>query len=188
MNESNSTKWLQYLLYVGIGAAANYLLVSFLPQSVHRLVGYLLTAASLYLMYRLTPDNGRYHRAILFSGVSLIISALSIRVVALAGSLCAILGQYQEYTAHGELIADRDPGLTKKWGSLFWFQMAVEIIGTVLITFVAATVTAGGSIANNLIISMATVAASFISVILKVMYLVYLKRTIKALKTEVAVD
>ena len=185
MNESNSTKWLQYLLYVGIGAAANYLLVSFLPQSVHRLVGYLLTAASLYLMYRLTPDNGRYHKAILFTGVSLIISALSIRVVALAGSLCAILGQYQEYTAHGELIADRDIRLANKWGSLFWFQLAVELIGGLAVMLVAGTILAGGQAINTPIASMAVVAASFINVILKVLYLVYLRRTVKALEAAV---
>ena len=185
MNESNSTKWLKYLLYVGIGAAANYLLVSFLPQSVHRLVGYLLTAASLYLMYRLTPDNGRYHKAILFTGVSLIISALSIRVVALAGSLCAILGQYQEYTAHGELIADRDIRLANKWGSLFWFQLAVELIGGLAVMLVAGTIRAGGQVTNTPIASVAVVAASFINVILKVLYLVYLRKTIKALEAVV---
>ena len=185
MNKNNAAKWLKYLLYVGIGAMVNYLLATVIPAPVHNLLGYLLTAASLYLMYKLTPDNGRYYRAILFSGVSLIISALSIRVVALAGYLCAILGQYQEYTAHGELIADRDIRLANKWGSLFWFQLAVELIGGLAVMLVAGTVRAGGQAINTPIASMAVVAASFINVILKVLYLVYLRKTVKALEAVV---
>ena len=185
MNKNNVEKWLKYLLYVGIGAMVNYLLATVIPAPVHNLLGYLLTAASLYLMYKLTPDNGRYYRVILFSGVSLIISALSIRVVALAGSLCAILGQYQEYTAHGELIADRDARLANKWGSLFWLQLAVELIGGVAITIIAGAMTAGGSVESTSIAAIATVAASFITVILKVMYLVYLRKTVKALEAVV---
>lgn len=188
MNENNTAKWLKYLLYVGIGTTANYLLVSFLPQSVHRLVGYLLTAAALFLMYKLSPANGRYHKAILFTGVSLIISALSIQVVALAGSLCAILGQYQEYTAHGELVADRDPALAGKWSRLFWLQFAVELIGGIAITLIAGVITAGGQAGSAPIAAIATVAAAFITIILKILYLVYLRKTIRALEQETVVE
>jgi len=188
MNEQNSVKWLRYLLYVGIAATINYLLTTVLSPAVHSLLGYLLTAAALYLMFRLTPSNGRYQKAILFTGVSLIISALNLRMVALAGSLCAILGQYQEYTAHGELIQARDPQLAGKWGRLFWFQMAVELIGSGLIILIATVMTAGGSVESTPIAAIATVAAAFIAMILKIVYLVYLKRTIQALETEVVVE
>ena len=181
-------KWLKYLLYVGIASMANYLLVSVLPNSLNRLFDYIFIAAALFLMFRLTPANGRYHKAILFTGVSLIISALNLKIVALAGSLCAILGQYQEYIAHGELLADRDPRLAGKWGSLFWFQFAVEVVSAAAITFVAMAMRSGGNAADTPISSMITVASAFVTVILKVVYLLYLKRSIKVLETEIVVE
>ena len=184
MNEQNTARWLKYLLYVNIAALGNTVLSNFLPG----LSGWLspiLTLLALYMMARLVPSNGRYLRVVLFTGVSVLISVLNIRQVVLAGALCSIIGQYQEFTAHGELIRERDQKLADKWGSLFWLQFAVTIISTLLGSVLAAVLVASGSVDAEALAPVITVAVALVTLLLKVLYLVYLKKTIKLLEDEV---
>ena len=186
IENTNTTKWLQYLLYVGIAAMVNTIANIFLP-SISVWLGYILTAAAVYLMFRLGPSNGRYLRAVLFAGAALIINVLGIQQIALAGAVCSIVGQYQEYTAHGELIKEQDPKLADKWGSLFWLQFAVSIITTLLSSVFVTVLVVSGNMDADAVTGMITVAAAMVVLILKVLYLAYLKRTIKILETEVEV-
>ena len=187
MNEEVKTpaKWLQYLLYVGIAAAVKSLLVNLLPGGLSRWLGFALSALSIYLLFQLIASNARYKTAALFCTGSLICNLVGIQALALAASICAIVGQYQEYNAHGELIAERDYKFADKWSKLFWLQFAVELIGGLLISMVAVAMTAAGGMEAASIIAMATVAISSVTVCLKVVYLVYLHRTIRLLETEV---
>ena len=181
MTETNTTKWLKYLLYVGIAAMANTILNIFLP-SVANWISPILTLAALFVMYRLVPSNGRYLRVILFSGVSVLISVLNIQQVALAGGLCSILGQYQEYTAHGELIQQWKPKLADRWIGLFFFQLSANGI---LLVMSALFLRSAGENAE-LITAVLTVIVAVITLILKVVYLIFLRGTIRILKTEAA--
>lgn len=183
-NMNTPTKWLKYLLYVGIAALVNSLLGAALPGRLSTWLGYAISAASIYLMFRLIGSNGRYQKAAIFSGVALVVNLLGIQLLSLVGSVCAIVGQYQEYHAHGELVAERDSQLARKWSSLFWIQFAVELIGGLLITMVVAVMATSGELDSAPIIAIATVAASFVAAILRVLYLVYLNRTVKAMETE----
>lgn len=186
MNENVNTpvKWLKYLLYVGIAAAVNALLGAALLGNLSSWLGYAISAASIYLMYRLIGSNVRYQKAALFSGVALVINLVGIQLLSLVASICTIVAQYQEYHAHGELVAERDSELARKWNSLFWLQFAVELIAGVLISMVVAVMAAAGGLESAPVIAIATVAASFVAAILRVLYLVYLNRTIKAVETE----
>lgn len=183
-NMNTQTKWLQYLLYVGIAAAANSLLGTALPGRLSTWLGYAISAASIYLMFRLIGSNGRYQKAAIFSGVALVVNLLGIQLLSLVGSVCAIVGQYQEYHAHGELVAERDSQLARKWSNLFWIQFAVELIGGLLITMVVAVMAASGELDSAPIVALATVAIAALALGMKVLYLVYLNRTIKAVETE----
>ena len=186
MNEYTDTvKWLKYLLYVGIAGLVHYLLGNSLLGSLSVWVGYILTGATVFLMFRLIVSNARYKKAMLFYGAALIINLTGFQALALAASICTIVGHFQEYYANGELVAQQSPALAGKWNNLFWFQFAVEVIGALLVSLAFGTYLAGGQLGSATILSMAIVAIAFISVILKVLYLVYLNRTIKVLEAVV---
>ena len=180
---NNTTKWLRFLLYVGIAAMINSILSIFLP-AVSSWLDPVLTLAALFMMSRMIPANGRYIRAILFTGVSLVITVLNIQMVALAGSICSIVGQYQEYTAHGELAAAQDSKLASRWGSLFWLQFAVSIITTLLGSVLISVLMASGAMDADTATIMLTVAVAFVTLVLRLLYLSYLNKTIKLLETE----
>lgn len=175
MNETANSpvKWLRCLLYVGVAAFLNFLLGGFLPEVVSRWVGHILNAAVLYPLLRLIPHKARYKKALLFAGAALILNLLGIQSLALAASLCGIVAHFQEYYAHGELGAQAEPALAGKWSNLFWIQFAVELMGFLLVNLIAS-----GTVTSP-IVAMGTVAISLVSVLLRVLYLVYLYQTIQ---------
>lgn len=186
MNEYTDTvKWLKYLLYVGIAGLAHYLLGNSLLGSLSVWIGYILTGATVFLMFRLIVSNARYKKAMLFYGAALILNILGIQKLALAASICTIVGHFQEYYANGDLVAQQSPALAGKWNNLFWFQFAVELIGALLVTMVVSTFLATGGVESAPIIAAGTVVIAFLSLALKIVYLVYLNRTIKVLETAV---
>lgn len=188
MNENNTTQWLRYLLYVGIAAMANSLLGIFLPGKLSTWIGYAISAAAVYLFFRLIVSNARYKTALIFSGAALIINLLGIQALGLAGSICALVGQYQEYHAHGELIQEQDPRLAGKWGRLFWFQFGVEVIVILLTSVFLGVLVAAGSLDAAMVTALATIVAAILTLALKVLYLVYLKKTIRLLEADVLVE
>lgn len=183
-NVNSPAKWLRYLLYIGIAALIQYFLGNSLLGGLSRWIGYALSGASIYLLYQLMGTNARYQKSVIFYGVALVVSILGIKILSLVGSICTIVAQYQEYRAHGELVAARDSALAGKWNSLFWIQLVVEMIGGVVVSMIVAIVAASGEVDSAPVIAFATVAIAFISPVLKVLYLIYLSRTIKVLETE----
>ena len=187
-NVNSPATWLKYLLYVGIAAMVNSMLGLFLPGKLSTWIGFAVSAATVYLLFRLISANARYKTAALCAGATLVIGILNIAVLSLAASICAIVAQYQEYQAHSELVRERDPKLADKWSSLFWPQFGVEVI-TVLLTavFVGVLVAASGMDAA-VVTGLVTVIVAVFSVILKLLYLSYLNRTVKLLETEFVVE
>ena len=185
-NVNSPATWLKYLLYVAIAGFVHYLLGSSLPGILSAWTGYILTGATVYLMFRLIVSNPRYKKALLFYGAGLILNVLGIQKLALAASICGIVGHFQEYYAHSELVAPRNPALAGKWNTLFWFQCAVELIGYLAVTLLVSTFSLTGEVGSAPIVAVATVAVAFLSLGLKIAYLLYLNRTIKALEAVVA--
>lgn len=181
---NSPAKWLKYLLYAAIAAAINYLLGNLLLGNLSHWLDAAIKGAALYLLFQLSGSNAGYKRAAIFSAVALVINLLGIPALAVIGSICAIVAQYQEYHAHGDLIRHRDSRLAGKWGSLFWIQFAVEMSGGLLISMVVAVMAASGELDTVPIVAIATVATAILSVTMRVLYLVYLNRTIKALENE----
>ena len=186
--DNNTTKWLRYLLYVGIAALVNSLLGVMGLGGLSRWLGYAVSAAALYLMFRLAGSNGRYLRAVLFAGAALLLNILGIQQLALATSICGIVGQYQEYLAHSELIAGRDSKLAAKWSSLFWLQFAVELITVLLLGLAVGILVAAANMEVAVVTSLITMIIAVITLILKVLYLSYLKRTIALLENEAVAE
>lgn len=186
-NVNSPVQWLKYLLYAGIAALVNSFVGIFLPGKLSTWIGYAISAACVYLFFRLIVSNARYKTAMIFSGAALIINLLGIQALSLAGSICALVGQYQEYHAHGELIQERDPRLAKKWGSLFWFQFAMSVIVVLLTGVLVGVLVAAGGLDAAVVTALATIVAAVLTLVLKVLYLVYLNRTVKLLETEFVV-
>ena len=179
---NSPAKWLKYLLYVAIAVMVNSLLDLFLPGKLSTWIGYALSAATVYLLFRLIGANARYKTAVLFGAGALICNLLGIAALGLAGNICAIVAQYQEYQAHSELIRDRDPKLANKWGSLFWLQFGVEVITVLLMAVFVAVLVAATGMESAIVTALSTVTVAVISLILKVLYLSYLNRTVKLLE------
>lgn len=186
-NRNDTAKWLQYLLYAGIAATVNLILNLFLPGSLFAWVGYILSAANLYLFFRLKDANPRYKTTAIFYAVPLAISVLGIQMLGLVGDICGIVAQYQEFHAHGELVEERDPKLSDKWSTLFGMQVAVSVI-VVLLGSLAAGVMAAAEMGEAVITAAVAVVGAVLVLIMKALYLSYLKRTIKALETEFLVE
>ena len=181
-NANSPAMWLRYLLYVGIAAMANSLLGLFLPGKLSTWIGFAVSAATVYLLFRLISANARYKTAALCSGANLIISVLNITVLGLASSIFAIVAQYQEYQAHSELIAERDPKLAGKWSGLFWLQFGVELIMVLLTGLFVGVLVAASGMDAAVVTGLVTVIVAVFSVVLKVLYLSYLNRTVKLLE------
>ena len=180
-NVNSPAMWLRYLLYVGIAAMANSLLGLFLPGKLSTWIGFAISAATVYLLYRLIGANARYKTAALFGAGALICNLLGIAALSLAASICAIVAQYQEYQAHGELVRERDPKLADKWSSLFWLQFGVEVITALLTAVFVGVLVAASGMEAAVVTGLVTVIAAVFSVILKLLYLSYLNRTVKLL-------
>lgn len=192
MNENNTTQWLRYLLYVGIAALANTVLSAIpLLGGLSGWISLAISAATVFLMYKLQSANERYFKAAIFGVVPLIISILGrlgISFLPLLGAICGLVAQYQEFAAHGELIQQWDPKLANKWGSLFWLQFAVTLISTLLGSVFAAVLVASGSMDMETATAMIVVAVAMVTLLLEVLYLVYLKKTIRLLEQDVVVE
>lgn len=186
-NVNSPAKWLRYLLYVGIASVIEYLLGASLLGNLSRWIGYALSGASIYLLYQLMGANARYQKSVIFYGAALVVNILGFKVLSLVGSICAIVAQYLEYHAHSELVAARDPELAGKWNSLFWIQFVVELIGGLVVSMLVGIVAASGEVDSAPVIAIATVAIAFITPVLKLLYLIYLSRTIKVVETEFVV-
>lgn len=174
-------KWLQILLYVHIANIA-VALISLLPVSdqwgvwLSRAVTLVITVS----LFQLAPACKRYRTAAIFNAVSLgliLITSLlfSSSLLTLAASILSILATYQEYSAHSDMVAERDARLSRKWHSLFNWQFIVGIL-TSLVSMVAVVVLAVLEVNSTLITVLIIGALSLVSIVLQVIYLMYLRR------------
>lgn len=191
-NANSPAKWLRYLLYVGIAALVNTILINIpLVSVLAPWSSIAISAATIYLLFRLENFNEHYQTSAVLYTVSLIITvlgALGITVLGLVGSICGMVAQYKEYKSHGELIEERDPKLAGKWGGLFWLQFAVSIIVTLLGSVIAAVLVAGADMEMTVATGIITAVVTLVSLLLKALYLSYLNRTIKLLDNEIVVE
>lgn len=188
MNENNTTKWLNYLLYVAIAALVNSLLGLIGLSGLSRWIGLAISAATVYLLFMLAGSNPRYKTAAICYAVALAAGLINNAVVGLAGSVCGIVAAYQEYHAHGELIAERDPKLADKWNTLFGLEIALTFVGILLMGLLVGLLAAATSMSEAAIVPIVTIIVAVLGVALEALYLSYLKRTIALLETEAMVE
>lgn len=129
------TKSLRVLMYIAIVSLVNSLInfLPFVPASVTTWISRGIMAAMVVCMFQLAPLNGRYKKAGIFRAMMLSCSLITAflfgsMLLTLAASAFSILAVYQEYSAHSELVSDKDSNLSRKWHSLFYWVFAAAVL------------------------------------------------------------
>lgn len=188
MNEQMNcpAKWLKYLMYVAIAALVNSV-ISYIPL-VGKLSGWLgiaISAAAVYLLFRLKDAGKRYRTAALFAAISLVAGRFSGTIPVLIVLVCSTVSEYQEYHGHGELVADRNARLADKWNGLFWLSLVASLIVGVaagLLGAILLIVTGTESELSNILVS---ALSTVIALAVRMLYVVYLHRTVKLMENEI---
>jgi hypothetical protein len=167
---------------VSIAALVNSLLGICGLESLSRWIGLAISAATVYLLFMLAGSNSRYKTAAIFYAVALAGGLIGNAIVSLAGSVCGIVAQYQEYHAHGELIEQRDPKLADQWNTLFGLEIALTFVGILLTGLVVGILAAVTNMSEAVITPIVTIFIAVLAAALRVLYLSYLKRTIALLE------
>lgn len=178
---------LRKLYHTAMAALAVSLASNFLLPGLARWIGLGLNVYIIYLMIQLKQENDRYRKAAIFYGIALGGNLLGVGLFSLIGSICALVAQYQEYHGHSELVSDWDPKLSGRWSGLFWFQLAATLILSLLTGIVSGILIVFSGMDETTMTVIATLVVAAISLILQGVYLVFLKRTIKVLESDVAV-
>ncbi|MBQ2901865.1 MAG: hypothetical protein IJE49_08460 [Agathobacter sp.] len=177
-NKALFMKWAQILFYVQCAAVVVSLIAS-LPfvGSWFTWIIRIISIATVFVIYKLSPVNPRYRKAAIFMGISTILLVIFVKelwILVIVGAICSIIGMYQEYVGHSEVMAGIDDKLAKNWHSLFhwdfWGGLAVSFIGAICLTILTLT------ISSEVSVDVAVVIADGYQTILNIVYLVFLKR------------
>ena len=98
-------------------------------------------------------------------------------VISLAVVICSLVGTYQEYTAHSDMLDGIDNILARKWHSLFNWEVFGGIFLGVLISPIVVLLTVFLVLDANILTAIILVAVTGFDLILDIVYLKYLKRT-----------
>lgn len=174
-------QWLDTLLKIQITSVALSVL-ALIPwvNEVARWIPPLLSAGVVLVLFRLAPASGRYRKAALFRCITLagtVLALFDISALSLVTSVCSIIASYQEYNAHSE-VTHAAPVLSGKWHSLFYWQLVAGILsgfGAVAGTVIAVLVGVG----TTAIASGVVVVITAVSIVLQIVYVIYLKKTLE---------
>lgn len=182
-------KWLRILVYIAVvslvNAVADYL--PFLPAAVSTWVSRGIMAATVLCMFRLARANSRYRWAGIFRAAMLSCALITSflfgsYVLSIAASLFSVLAVYLEYTAHAELVAEKDATLSRSWRNLFYWGLAAAILLSVGSTVTAAVLMSGEIQAGvSRISGIVTFLLKIPRFAVDVVHLLYLRKTISCL-------
>ena len=195
MNEHREllSKWLRILFYAQIASMVLALInMATYLDSITVWIGKAITVAVIRSLFQLRDVNPRYRTAAIAQTAVLVCGFLTTPVntsavglsgiLLLVGSLAAWVTAYQEYHAHGELVAEADERLAKKWDGLFLKEIliglaisAISVVGTTVMVvagMVSGTIT-------TVIIALTTIT----NLALEGLYLLYMKQTLALIET-----
>ena len=175
------TKWLRALVYIAIVSIVNSVIsiLPIIPASVTTWISRGIMVAMVVCMFRLAPVNERYKKAGILRAVWLgcMIASLVFlpSILILTASILSIIAVYQEYSAHSELVADKDAKLSRNWHSLFNWSIVTGLLvgfGSVVTALIASF--AGVEITR--ITAIITGILSVPQLVIEIVYLLYLKK------------
>ncbi|MBQ6844078.1 MAG: hypothetical protein IJO60_05510, partial [Agathobacter sp.] len=138
--------------------------------------------ATVFCLYKLMPVSERYRKATIFTGISvffLLIGSIfnTSLLVSPVVMLCYYIGLYQEFYGHAEVLLTIDSALAKKWHALFNWRVFGGIIVAIVSGPIIGILAGVLLYTEDVIVTLAILMANGFELVLKVMYLVYLKRT-----------
>ena len=175
------TKWLRVLMYIAIVSIVNSVIsiLPIIPASVTTWISRGIMVAMVVCMFRLAPVNERYKKAGILRAVWLgcMIASLVFlpSILVLAASILSIIAVYQEYSAHSEVVADKDAKLSRNWHSLFNWSIVTGLLvgfGSVVTALIASF--AGVEITR--ITAIVTGILGIPQLVIEIVYLLYLKK------------
>ena len=135
------------------------------------------------ILIGLADSNIRYQKAAIFRMIVVVISIFSkfmaSSILSLATSLFLLCSMYQEYNAHSEVLAGIDEKLTKRWKELF----VIYLVGSFLMGALSSVIVISFSPLflqyATVIVGMVLFLAGGFDIVMRIIYLVYLKQMIK---------
>lgn len=146
----------------------------------------LLTLAAAWCLFRLRPAHKGYRLAAILSVAGMLGGFFDQRILFIVFSLCTLVAVYQEYHAHSALVVEvaHDHVLSKKWSDLFIWELLVGIFAGMLLTGFLVAFLATQDQAAAVVTIVVSVLNLALAILLRVLYLLYLKRTISHLQTD----
>ena len=181
-NKALFLKWVKNLYYVQFALLIGGVLAAIpLIGGVFKWVNAILTVGVVYILYKMAPTKDRYRKAAIFMGISVGVSLLSgfinVGIFSIAISICSLVGLYQEYCGHSEMLNGIDNALAKKWHSLFNWQIfggvVLGILGAPIVVLLGVVLLLDTNILTVVILILVTC----FDAIIQIVYLSYLKRT-----------
>lgn len=205
----STVQWLRILFYIELASVALSVLcfLPFIQSGWFDWFRRIFTAGMIYCMFKLAATQSRYGKAAIFRAVQLVCSLLTAALTAwmfqqfrLNGGLAQTTTQYntvsmvigtvsmvaswiatyQFYNAHGDLVAEQDTALARKWRRLFFWALGISVCRSavsMLLTYLRVEQVL--DIGTYGLLS--TVLISVPPVILGLFSVVYLYRTIQTL-------
>lgn len=198
MNEHRDLlhKWLRILFYIHIA----FLVITAINavSNLDTVTGWIrkvLTVVIIWSLFQMKDVNPRYQKtaiakiAVLVCGLlttPVNTSALGMSgILALAGAIASWVSAYQEYHAHGEVIAEQDEKLAKKWNNLFGLEILVGL-GISLFSTVTTLVLVAAEMDSKTVTTIILALTNIVTLMLDLLYLHYMNRTLKLIENEEA--
>ena len=100
-------------------------------------------------------------------------------ILTLTASIVSIIAVYQEYSAHSELVADKDAKLSGRWHSLFTWSILAAVLLSFGATAVAVILVLADMEGSASRISAITIALlSIPQCVIDIVYITYIKKMI----------
>ena len=175
------TKWPRVLMYIAIVSIVNSVIsiLPIIPASVTTWISRGIMVAMVVCMFRLAPVNERYQKAGILRAVWLGCMLASLvflpSILILTASILSIIAVYQEYSAHSEVVADKDAKLSRNWHSLFnWSIVTGLLVG--FGSMITALIASFAGVETTRITAIVTGVLSVPQLVIEIVYLLYLKK------------
>lgn len=144
--------------------------------------GLIVPLANAIVLLSLAQAGKRYRLAGILCGIAaagnllLVLVGLADSVLATALNICSLVGLFNEYKGHAELIERKDAKLASRWSTLFVLNIVMSIVSAIL---VVATVMIGlnAPVDPDSITALSVAIGLLPTLVVQVLYLVYLNRT-----------
>jgi len=194
MNEHREVlqKWLRVLFYTQIAYIAITAINALTHlDSITAWVNRAITLIVIWCLFQIQGVNPRYRTAAITKAGAFLCGLLTLPVntsglglssiLMLVGSACSWITAYQEYHGHGELVADADSKLAKKWKDLFVWEIAIAL-ATSVFTLIGTTFMVATGFLTSTVTTVIIAVSTVIGLVLEGLYLLYMKQTLDILE------